>query len=78
MAAAGPHTKTLVIDLDETLIHSVSRGGRFTTGQMVEVRMRAAMGMLGPEVPILYYVHKRPYCDEFLNKVCHVRFVLLE
>ncbi|KAF2461694.1 NLI interacting factor-like phosphatase-domain-containing protein [Lineolata rhizophorae] len=26
--------------------------------------------VLGPQVPILYYVHKRPHCDEFLRKVC--------
>ena len=26
--------------------------------------------MLGPQHPILYYVHKRPHCDEFLRKVC--------
>jgi CTD nuclear envelope phosphatase 1 len=41
---------------------------------MVEVKLQQPMGvgggMIGPQVPILYYVHKRPHCDEFLKKVC--------
>lgn len=65
--------KTLIIDLDETLIHSMAKGGRMSTGHMVEVRLdspvNAAGGVIGPQVPILYYVHKRPHCDEFLRKV---------
>ena len=73
-SAVGPHQKTLIIDLDETLIHSHSKGGRFATGHMVEVRMQHSMGIggafIGPQIPILYYVHKRPHCDEFLKKVC--------
>lgn len=68
-----PHAKTLILDLDETLIHSHSKGGRYTAGHMVEVKMNNAVGVggtyIGPQVPILYYVHKRPYCDEFLRKV---------
>jgi CTD nuclear envelope phosphatase 1 len=71
--AVGPHQKTLIIDLDETLIHSHSKGGRFATGHMVEVKISHSIGIggtvIGPQVPILYYVHKRPYCDEFLRKV---------
>jgi CTD nuclear envelope phosphatase 1 len=73
-SAVGPHQKTLIIDLDETLIHSMSKGGRYTTGHMVEVKLQQPVGvggaMIGPQVPILYYVHKRPHCDEFLRKVC--------
>jgi CTD nuclear envelope phosphatase 1 len=69
----GPHQKTLIIDLDETLIHSMAKGGRFQTGHMVEVKLQASVGaggqIIGPQVPILYYVHKRPYCDDFLKKV---------
>jgi CTD nuclear envelope phosphatase 1 len=72
-SAVGPHQKTLIIDLDETLIHSHSKGGRFATGHMVEVRMQHSVGIggafIGPQIPILYYVHKRPHCDEFLKKV---------
>ncbi|KAI0009857.1 NLI interacting factor-like phosphatase-domain-containing protein [Xylariaceae sp. FL0662B] len=68
--------KTLIIDLDETLIHSMSRGGRMGSGHMVEVRLTTTyvgsggQQALGPQHPILYYVHKRPHCDEFLRKVC--------
>lgn len=73
-SAVGPHQKTLIIDLDETLIHSMAKGGRYTTGHMVEVKLQQPVGvggaMIGPQVPILYYVHKRPHCDEFLRKVC--------
>ncbi|CAO2658714.1 Nn.00g064370.m01.CDS01 [Neocucurbitaria sp. VM-36] len=72
-SAVGPHQKTLIIDLDETLIHSMAKGGRFQTGHMVEVKLQASVGaggqIIGPQVPILYYVHKRPYCDDFLKKV---------
>lgn len=68
----GPHPKTLVLDLDETLIHSTAHGGRYTTGRMVEVKA-PSIGpdgrIMGPPVPVLYYVHKRPHCDEFLKKV---------
>ncbi|KAF2719528.1 hypothetical protein K431DRAFT_286653 [Polychaeton citri CBS 116435] len=76
--------KTLVIDLDETLIHSMAKGGRMSTGHMVEVQLNAPMPaqppslygqqparppVLGPGVPILYYVHERPGCHDFLRKV---------
>lgn len=66
--------KTLVIDLDETLIHSLAKGGRMSSGHMVEVKLNTTVGYggatLGPQHPILYYVHKRPHCDDFLKKVC--------
>ncbi|EPY50449.1 Nem1-Spo7 phosphatase complex catalytic subunit Nem1 [Schizosaccharomyces cryophilus OY26] len=54
--------KTLVLDLDETLIHSVSRGSRTTSGQPIEVHVPG-------EHPILYYIHKRPHLDYFLTNV---------
>lgn len=72
--------KTLILDLDETLIHSMSKGGRMGSGHMVEVRLNTAytgsggQQMPGPQHPILYYVHKRPHCDEFLRKVRRVFF----
>ncbi|CAK7568065.1 MAG: Nuclear envelope morphology protein 1 [Sporothrix epigloea] len=70
------HQKTLILDLDETLIHSMSKDGRMSTGHMVEVRLNTTfVGVggqpsAGPQHPILYYVHKRPFCDEFLRRVC--------
>ncbi|KAJ5212618.1 uncharacterized protein N7498_004264 [Penicillium cinerascens] len=72
--------KTLVLDLDETLIHSLAKGGRMSSGHMVEVKLSMPMTTaltpggpqttLGPQHPILYYVHKRPHCDDFLRKIC--------
>ncbi|KAK5116716.1 hypothetical protein LTR62_007390 [Meristemomyces frigidus] len=66
--------KTLIIDLDETLIHSMAKGGRMSTGHMVEVRLSLPSHFSKPNapnsiVPILYYVHERPHCHEFLRKV---------
>lgn len=76
----NPTHKTLILDLDETLIHSMAKGGRMGTGQMVEVRLKNSVGangvVLGPQVPILYWVEKRPYCDEFLRKVSKIPFRL--
>lgn len=68
--------KTLILDLDETLIHSMSKGGRMSTGHMVEVRLNTTyvgaggQTSIGPQHPILYWVNKRPFCDEFLRRVC--------
>ena len=73
-SAPGLAQKTLVIDLDETLIHSLAKGGRMSSGHMVEVKLSSPAAYnglsLGPQHPILYYVHKRPHCDDFLRKVC--------
>lgn len=51
-----------------------------SSGHMVEVKLNAPVALsapqpgqatpvIGPQHPILYYVHKRPHCDEFLRKV---------
>jgi CTD nuclear envelope phosphatase 1 len=69
------HRKTLILDLDETLIHSMSKGGRMSTGHMVEVRLSqtyvgtGGQTSIGPQHPILYWVNKRPFCDDFLRRV---------
>lgn len=58
--------KTLVLDLDETLIHSLSRYNSSTLnktkGRSIEVKV---MGNL----PTLYHIYKRPYVEEFLSVV---------
>ncbi|KAJ3036015.1 Nuclear envelope morphology protein 1 [Rhizophlyctis rosea] len=59
-AASPPARKTLVLDLDETLIHSTSRGSR-NHDHMIEVLVEKHV--------CLYYVYKRPYCDLFLKTV---------
>ncbi|TQN71287.1 Nuclear envelope morphology protein 1 [Colletotrichum shisoi] len=70
------YQKTLILDLDETLIHSMSKGGRMSTGHMVEVRLSqtyvgaGGQTSIGPQHPILYWVNKRPHCDDFLRRVC--------
>lgn len=60
--------KTLILDLDETLIHSLSRGSPrlFNTSassapKMIEIKLN--------NIASLYYVHKRPYCDFFLKEI---------
>lgn len=52
--------KWLVLDLDETLIHSTSKGSK-THDHMVEV--------LIDKHACLYYVYRRPHVDYFLRKV---------
>lgn len=58
--------KTLVVDLDETLIHSISRGtthNNSSQAHIVEVKLSTS------GISTLYYVYKRPHCDHFLSKV---------
>ncbi|KAK6464135.1 HAD-like domain-containing protein [Scheffersomyces coipomensis] len=60
--------KTLILDLDETLIHSLSRGSprsfnstSVSSPKMIEIKLN--------NIATLYYVHKRPYCDYFLQEI---------
>lgn len=57
-----PARKTLVLDLDETLIHSLLKDITSRSGRLIEVK-------LPNQHAILYYVNKRPYCDLFLKIV---------
>ncbi|CAX42011.1 nuclear envelope morphology protein, putative [Candida dubliniensis CD36] len=57
--------KILILDLDETLIHSLSRGSPrsfnpATASKMIEIKLN--------NISSLYYVYKRPYCDYFLQE----------
>ncbi len=61
LLAAHPAPKKLILDLDETLIHSHAKGSRLSTGHMVEVKF--------DQHAILYSVYKRPHCERFLRKV---------
>ncbi|CAN6641185.1 nuclear envelope morphology protein 1 [Trichomonascus vanleenenianus] len=56
-------TRTLVLDLDETLIHSLSRSSKYSQGQMVEIKLDPS------QLATLYLVNKRPFCDQFLQAV---------
>lgn len=58
--------KTLILDLDETLIHSLSRGaprslGSSSSCHMIELKVN--------NMATLYYVYKRPFCDFFLREI---------
>lgn len=58
--------KTLILDLDETLIHSMSRGAPRSLGSSnschtIELKVNS--------VATLYYVYKRPFCDFFLREI---------
>jgi len=60
--------KTLILDLDETLIHSLSRGSprsfnssSSSAPKMIEIKLN--------NIASLYYVHKRPFCDYFLKEI---------
>lgn len=57
--------KTLILDLDETLIHSLSKGSpRSLNGNnsnIIEIKLN--------NIATLYHVHKRPYCDYFLKEI---------
>lgn len=53
--------KTLVLDLDETLVHARCNSTYLSHDFAVEV-------VMGHHA-CLYYIYKRPYCDFFLRKV---------
>lgn len=61
----GRKRKTLILDLDETLIHSLSKGFPRTlngnNSNIIEIKLN--------NIATLYHVHKRPYCDYFLKEI---------
>ena len=70
--------KTLVLDLDETLIHSTSRpigaggnSGIFGIGRRKQTAGHIVEVLLG-ERRTIYHVYKRPFVDFFLRTVCVV------
>ncbi|OWB77157.1 hypothetical protein B5S32_g1318 [[Candida] boidinii] len=58
--------KTLVLDLDETLIHSLSRQNSAVLGKSKGTTIEIK---LSNSIAALYYIYKRPYVDEFLRIV---------
>lgn len=59
LAGAGAARKTLVLDLDETLVHAALKRG------VCDVRLDIADA--ADAVRAVFYVRKRPYLDEFLR-----------
>ena len=69
-SSSSSNRKTLVLDLDETLIHSTTRGTRYDF--MVEVMLEGSNSSAHSGIShqqICYYVYKRPHLDYFLSKV---------
>lgn len=63
-SAPSREKKTLVLDLDETLIHSLYQStAGISQGHLVEVKLP------NNQFATLYNLLKRPYCDEFLESV---------
>ena len=61
--------KTLVLDLDETLVHVFSNPQVFET---IEVKCRFSQTEFRT-----FYVKKRPYCDSFLRKMASLYRVII-
>lgn len=66
--------KTLVLDLDETLVHSVRLG---TTESTVNASIKKkTIEVTSDKQSILYEVYKRPHVDFFLSTVCIVYLII--
>lgn len=67
--------KTLVLDLDETLVHSVRLG---TTESSVNASIkRKTIEVTSDKQSILYEVYKRPHVDFFLSTVCILVYLIM-
>ena len=64
LLSAPKKKKLLILDLDETLVHSTSKGSRYhdKNCHLIEVLIEKHV--------CLYYVYTRPHVDFFLKKVC--------
>ena len=68
--------KTLILDLDETLIHSTNRlGGLANINSSAKTWGTGSLSVRLVEVvldgkSVVYHVYKRPWVDHFLKKVC--------
>ncbi|RCK59472.1 Nuclear envelope morphology protein 1 [Candida viswanathii] len=60
--SSAKRKKILILDLDETLIHSLNKLWirSSTQSKMIEIKLN--------NISSLYYVHKRPFCDYFLEE----------
>ena len=63
--------KLLIIDLDETLVHTSTRSSLFTPWPPKKLYSSFKLEIPFPShpIPVLYYVYKRPYVIEFLQQV---------
>lgn len=57
--------KILVLDLDETLIHTLFTGGQTPTGTTADF----IISYTTDNYPVTFFVHKRPHVDTFLDVV---------
>eukprot|EP01137_Pigoraptor_chileana_P012925 Opistho-2@65794 len=62
LSAPSVRKKTLVLDLDETLIHSTVRGLR---SRQFDLKIDVVID----RIPCLFYVYKRPHVERFLTAV---------
>lgn len=68
--------KTLVLDLDETLVHSVRLGATDTNHIKHTSIKKKTIEVTSEKQSILYEVYKRPHVDFFLSTVCTIAYCI--